>query len=164
MPYKVYSVKIFTLPDGYTISCRSERTRYGFRHLATLFKDGYQVERYKACYYNRTWESYEFQTVVHGVLGKYYYDNEPTQIALCEMLDKQSLGEIDQMFKTIGTIAKLGEIFTNNKVDSNKWKERMLKAGLSGLDFPENFDSLSEEEKEKRLNKVIEFTQGKDSK
>jgi hypothetical protein len=64
------------------------------------------------------------------------------------------------MFKTIGAIAKIGEVLTDNQADSNDWKARMLKAGLPQLDVPSDWDSLSEDEKERRLNKVIEFSQG----
>jgi len=41
--------------------------------------------------------------------------------------------------------------------NENNWKARMLKAGLSnqGLIIPEDWDTLSEDDKEARLNKVI---------
>jgi hypothetical protein len=151
---------IFTLPDGYTISCRAEKTRYGFRHLSFLFKDGFQVAKDKACYYNRTWESYEFQTVIRGVLFKYF--DEATAGKYEQALHKKASEDIQKQFGMVGAIAKLGELFCDKQEDKNKWKERMLKAGLSGLDFPDDFDSLPEEEKEKRLNKVIDFTSGKE--
>ena len=54
-------------------------------------------------------------------------------------------------------VAKLGNILTNNQKEANDWKTRMLKAGLEnkGLIMPENWNELSEDEKEKRLNNVI---------
>ena len=50
--------------------CTSERTRYGFRHLCVLIYydlnddiiDGSAHD--KCCYYNRTWESYQYRTVM----------------------------------------------------------------------------------------------------
>ena len=50
--------------------CTFEGTRYGFRHLCILFYydlndeiiDGSAHD--KCCYYNRTWESYEYRTVM----------------------------------------------------------------------------------------------------
>ena len=50
--------------------CTSEGTRYGFRHLCILIYydlkddliDGSAHD--KCCYYNRTWESYEYRTVM----------------------------------------------------------------------------------------------------
>ena len=50
--------------------CTFEGTRYGFRHLCILIysdlddetKDGSTHD--KCCYYNRTWESYPYRTVM----------------------------------------------------------------------------------------------------
>jgi len=54
-------------------------------------------------------------------------------------------------------IARLGDVFGQNKKESNDWKLRILKAGLEqrGLDIPEYWDRLSEDEKTKRLDAVI---------
>ena len=52
----------------YTIVCKSEGTRSGFRHLATLFRNDYEIARAKCTYLNRTWERYEFETVLSKVL------------------------------------------------------------------------------------------------
>lgn len=54
-------------------SCKGEKTRYGFRHLCMLdyfnshnpndnTKNGGACD--KCCYYNRTWESYQYRTVM----------------------------------------------------------------------------------------------------
>ena len=59
--------------------------------------------------------------------------------------------------KSVSIIASLGDMFCDKQKDSNDWKARMLKAGLTnkGLIMPDDWDSLSEDEKEKRLNCVI---------
>ena len=42
--------------------------------------------------------------------------------------------------------------------NGNNWKERILKAGLSdSLQMPEDWETLSEDEKEKRLNNVLSY-------
>jgi len=66
-------MKIFRLNKTYSIVCNSENTRYGFRHLASLIKDGTKIDGDKACYYNRTWESYEYQSVILGLIDKTMY-------------------------------------------------------------------------------------------
>ena len=60
-------------------------------------------------------------------------------------------------------VASLGDVLSKTKKESNAWKKRMLSAsspkdptGAPLLDFPEDFDTLPEAEKERRLNKVIE--------
>ena len=53
-------------------------------------------------------------------------------------------------------VAMFGELLCDNQKEKNDWKKRMLDAtGL--LDFPADWDDLSEEEKQKRLDKAIAF-------
>ena len=58
-------------------------------------------------------------------------------------------------FKTTAMVASLGEVFGKTKAEKNAWKKRMLKAGQPALDFPEDWDTLPESEKERRLDKAI---------
>jgi hypothetical protein len=146
-------MRVFNLPDGYVLVCRSERTRYGFRHLASL-THGYEIAHAKACYYNRTWESYQFQSVAHEVLDKAFSDEVAAEYK--KLVDEQGRGGVRDTFKAVAAVAKLGEILCERPEDKNSWKQRMLKAGLSGVSFPDDFDSLPEEEKERRLNAAIE--------
>ena len=60
------------------------------------------------------------------------------------------------VLKFASTVAKLGSLFHTEKEDQNNWKKRMLNT-VDGVSFPDNWDSLSEDEKEKRLNKAIEI-------
>ena len=71
--------------------------------------------------------------------------------------------ENDNSFKTISSVAMLGDVFGKTLAEKNAWKKRMLKAGLGnrGLDFPEDWDKLSEKEKKKRLDKTIELMKEK---
>ena len=69
-------MRMFTLSDEYAIVCKSESTRYGFRHLATLLKNGYEVAKNKCTYYNRTWEAYEFETVMLKAINSYFTGDE----------------------------------------------------------------------------------------
>lgn len=61
------------------------------------------------------------------------------------------------LLKSVAMVASLASVFCDTPKDSNDWKARMLKAGLSnrGLSMPENWDSLSEAEKAKRLDGAI---------
>lgn len=63
----------------------------------------------------------------------------------------------DSGLKSIGMVAQFGEVFCDNQKDKNDWKVRMLKAGLgNSLSIPDDWEELSEEEKQKRLDKVID--------
>jgi hypothetical protein len=62
--------RIFKVNDNIEIVCDWVNTRYGFRHDARLFVNGNETDKAKACYHNRTWERFEFETVVLLLLEK----------------------------------------------------------------------------------------------
>jgi len=57
-------MRIFNLDEVYSVVCNFESTRSGFRHIAVLHKNGYEIARAKCTYLNRTYESYEFESVL----------------------------------------------------------------------------------------------------
>jgi hypothetical protein len=155
-------MKTFKINDKYEITCTSEKTRYGFRHLANLYRTGLSgttvlVEKAKECYYNRTWESFEYETVINNLLTKAKIMPEEQIKEFLECCRKDNLEEVNKQFGFIAGIAKLGEILCNTQSEVNDWKERMIKAGLGdrGLIMPDDWHRLSEDEKERRLNGVI---------
>ena len=150
-------MKSFKINSELEIVCEFKKTRNGFKHEATLLKNGVSIDKTKTCYLNRTWESFKFESVLEKMLSRIEDLTEETKKEFLERIAKGDREESDKMFKTISGIAKLGDIFCDNKKDKNDWKTRMLKAGLEnkGLIMPEDWDTLSEEEKEKRLNNVI---------
>ncbi len=148
-------MKIFKINKTIEIVCDAENTRSGFRHLATLFIDGKETVKGKCTYQNRTWERYEFQSVLSNVVEKADLNEKDRE--LCKVFIS-NYKEHDTVMKSTAMVASLGDLFCDNKKDKNDWKKRMLKAGLGnrGLDFPEDWDKLSEDTKETRLNKVME--------
>jgi hypothetical protein len=146
----------FTLSKEYTISARSEKTRYGFRHIAVLYRNGCDVARSKCCYYNRTWESYTFQSVIHQLINAHF----PPQLAgrFKKKVDRVARGEDKARFNTIAAVASLGSLLFDKPEDKNGFKSRILST-IPGIDIPSDFSSLPEVEKEKRLNEVITILQ-----
>ena len=66
---------------GYRLSFvnNSEGTRYGFRHTCDLFIDDYRRSHISHPYYNRTWEAYQYQTVMLEAIEdimRQIYDSE----------------------------------------------------------------------------------------
>jgi len=56
--------RIFKLDEGLEIVCESKSTRNGFKHVAIIYNSGgFPIVETKICYLNRTWESFEFQSV-----------------------------------------------------------------------------------------------------
>jgi len=156
------SSKEFRIDDNNTIVCRSEKTSYGFRHLCDLYSGGALTESEKATYYNRTWESFEFETAIRKLLDKIGMSKEKKE-SIINKISGKSRSETEGMFKSIGMVASLGEVFAKTEKEKNAWKLRMIKVGLGdkGFQEPENWDTLSEKEKGERLDKVIETLKGK---
>ena len=63
-------MKIFRMNDEYSIVCETHNTSYGFKHTATLMQNGSKADDAKSCYYNRTWEAYQYQSVLLILLDK----------------------------------------------------------------------------------------------
>jgi len=149
--------KEFHICEKEKIVCNSESTRNGFRHIAEYYIEGELVGKSKVCYQNRTWESFEFQTVISCLIDELNLDRE----LITSITSGKAKSELDSNLKTVGTIASLGNLFCEDIKDKNAWKLRMIKAGVgSGLQLPSNWEELTEEEKELRLDKIIEFQKG----
>jgi len=156
-------MKVFKLGRDLEIICQSEKTRYGFRHLATLqTATGHEYYQAKCCYYNRTWECYEFESVLKKLLDvaikekllKSYY------ISRFKKFLKTRWAKPNDFIKMVARVALMGEVLAGDSQKAkNDWKARMLKAGLEnkGLIMPDNWDSLSEDTKTARLDKIISF-------
>ena len=149
-------MKIFKLNDTTEIVCERKKTRTAFKHEAVLIVNGVEKDKTKICYLNRTWERFEFEDVTRKLLGKFMEDNEINDFL--NQIEKKENERYNSEFRAIAMVAKIGEVFGETKKEKNDWKARMLRAGLEnkGLVMPEDWDSLSEDEKEKRLNGVIE--------
>jgi hypothetical protein len=151
------SMKTFELNEHMRIVCDCVNTRYGFRHDALLYEDGIFIDKAKVCYYNRTWESFEYETVISNLLHKRKSLPVGAISIFMQRCREGYVAEVNQKFNMIAGLAKMGELLSDDKKEQNDWKKRMLDAGLSGLglDMPDNWDSLSEDDKERRLNSVI---------
>lgn len=153
--------QIFNLTKKIKIECKTYETRYSWGHYAYLYIDGKYIGEKKITYYNRAWEAYTFQSILKAIVNKFSKSFTKRQLTLCKkFIDNPKQAEKDpsmQGLKTIAMIAKMGDIFGNTQKEKNDWKARMLKAGLEnkGLIMPENWESLTEAEKEKRLNGAI---------
>ena len=154
-------MKTFKITKHLQAVCDSQNTRYGFRHIANLLRDGYEIETAKCCYYNRTWECYEFESVLNGLYSKAQngltkYESQ----AFNKMIKnggKREAARFSSFSKTIAMVSKMGEVLTDSQKAANDWKKRMLTAGLEkqGLDFPADWGTLTEDEKQARLDGAI---------
>ena len=61
-------MKYFDLTKNYNVKCEWKETRNGFKHVATLFLDCKKVFKTSVNYLNRTWETYEFESILKKVV------------------------------------------------------------------------------------------------
>lgn len=73
--------------EVYTIICERKKTRNGFKHEATLLHNNTTLDSTKICYLNRTWERYEFESVINKILERNY--NEHFAKVIKENIDKE---------------------------------------------------------------------------
>jgi hypothetical protein len=156
MSSKIIGKETFNINDRMIIECEKKRTRSGVRENATVIIDGEPMAEGTYFWSNRPWYRFTYENAIRNALEKTKQFDEEQITNIMEGLHEKNLEKLDGLFKTVTMVAKLGEVLTENKKEQNDWKKRMLSAGLSGLDFPDDWDSLSEEEKEKRLNRVLE--------
>lgn len=61
--------KIIINNNEYLFTNEFASNRMGFRHITRLFKNDYEIGKYSCQYYNRTWESYDYQSVMRGCIN-----------------------------------------------------------------------------------------------
>ena len=143
----------YDLTKGYSVTCDFKKP---FTHVAVIYDNKYnRLNRASKSYLNRTWERYEYQSVIHKAIEDCPDLKQKTRAK--NKVDNQALGKVEKDLAFVGAVATLGEIFGDTDKAKNDWKKRMLKAGLGdkGLTFPEDWDTLTEEEKTKRLDGAI---------
>jgi hypothetical protein len=69
-------MKIFNLDKNFSIVCDFVGTRNGFKHTAILCRKGQEVYETKICYLNRTWECFEFESVLLKVIDERFTGKE----------------------------------------------------------------------------------------
>lgn len=149
-------MKVFKVNKEIEIICDWKKTRYGFKHEARLMVNGWERERAKVCYYNRTWESFEYESVIQDLLSKTNLVTKRQKTIFMKKERGEYKKAVDKQFGMIAAIASLGQMFTNDQKEQNDWKTRMLKAGMGeGLIMPADWNTLSEDEKQTRLDNVI---------
>lgn len=82
-------MQVFTVNDNYSIVCRASDTRNGFKHTATLLRNGQETGiSVKICYLNRTWEQYTYESVLKKVLEKAKLLDENDKDDLIKLIER----------------------------------------------------------------------------
>lgn len=89
--------------------------RSGFYHSTTLLQNGWEIGRNRAQYYNRTWESYRYQSCMKGAVSnmikkELLEDFESfKKMHGVSRLSQKTKEEIGAANKTVKTLKKLYE-------------------------------------------------------
>ena len=75
-------------------------------------------------------------------------------LTVVEGKKEQEQDKTGEHLKAVGAVSALGGIFCKTPKEKNDWKKRMLST-VNGLSFPDNFDSLPEEERTRRLDMAL---------
>ena len=108
MAYKYYGKQTFKATvngNDYVINCYGQGTRYGFRHVAFLDKGYTEVQLAKACYYNRTWERFTYETVLKKAIDN--LPKEDRQGLYDILIEHRAQAEHEQAEREIAVFEKL---------------------------------------------------------
>ena len=102
--------------DRFSFVNESKGNRSGFYHRSILLENGLQINEVKCQYYNRTWESYQFQLSMTQCIYS-AIEQKKKDILDCFKMEsgktrlKQT--EKDSLFSGSERIAQLTELLTN---------------------------------------------------
>lgn len=71
--------------EEFNFICHTENTKYGFSHICEIGKKGRDTfDKVIVKYINRTWESYNYETVLSKALEKLFKN---TELGICETIE-----------------------------------------------------------------------------
>ena len=134
MAYKLYGRQVFRATvngKDYAFTCYGQGTSYGFRHICTLGYNNTDVCRYikgdiisKACYCNRTWERFQYETVLRQGIENLNESKEVKQALHDILIDGKAQAEHEQAEKEIQAFQNL------YNQTSQEFKDRIANSGI----------------------------------
>ena len=125
MARRFYGKQTFTATVNgreYKINCYGQDTNYGFRHVAFLDRGYTEEQLAKACYYNRTWERFTYETVLSRAIEK--LPKEDREQLHDILIERKAQADHERCEKEIQAFQSLYE------KTSPEFKERMAKSDI----------------------------------
>lgn len=122
----------YILTPGVRVEVSYHKTRNGFRHEAVLWVGGVPEKMVKINYLNRTWESFEYQSVIRKAIGNSRLLTQEEREAATAWAWK---GPRDNFLPTIAAAASAMSLLFENMVDANRFKTRILRS-VPGIVMP----------------------------
>lgn len=134
MAYKLYGRQVFRAEvngNNYTFTCYGQGTSYGFRHICCLGFSDTTVARYvkddiiaRASYYNRTWESFKYETVLRQAINNLDVDEDTRAKLKAILIDKTAQDEHEKCEKEVQAFKALYD------KTSQDFKDRIAKSDI----------------------------------
>lgn len=147
MAYKLYGRQVFRATVkgiDYTFTCYGQGTSYGFRHICTLGFNNTTNCSYlkgdiiaKACYYNRTWERFTYETVLAKGINNLDIPKEVAEELHAILIDGKAQQEHEECEKQL----KAFETLWNGLTEENKEHIRNG-VGENGITSTEQADTV----------------------
>lgn len=125
MAVKQYDVRYFMAKvNGKEIAfrCYTTNTRYGFCHTAHYVGWDYEINDTKVSYYNRTWERFEYETVLKRAIEK--LPSNIRQAVYDQIIDGKAAEEEKKAEEQFEAFKKLHDGLSEEN------KERLAKSGI----------------------------------
>ena len=125
MASKQYDIQYFTAKvNGEEIEfrCYTTNTRCGFCHTAHLMGWKYDITDTKASYYNRTWERFEYESVLKRAIEK--LPNDIQQAVYDQIIDHKAAEEEQKAEEQFEAFKTLHEGLSEEN------KERLANSGI----------------------------------
>ena len=126
MAYALYGREVFRATvngEYYVFTCYGQGTSYGFRHICCLGFNDTTVARYvkddiiaKVSYYNRTYESFKYETVLRKAISNLDVTDEVKEQLRAIIIDKTAQDEHDRCEREV----KAFEALFNGLSEANK--------------------------------------------
>jgi hypothetical protein len=134
MAYALRNRQVFSATVNgreFNFTCYTQSTSYGFRHICTLGYNNTDVCRYikgdiisKATYYNRTWERFQYETVLRQGIDNLNESKEVKQALHDILIDGKAQAEHEQAEKEIQAFQNL------YNQTSQEFKDRIANSGI----------------------------------
>lgn len=115
-------MEIRKLSNGYQFVNNSRGNRSGFVHETTLLNNnGLEVGNYKIQYYNRTWECYQYQSVMQSCIHNIIEKRKENFIRLSKekynirRLTKEKREQAEAVFENMEQIKELRKMYRELK-------------------------------------------------
>lgn len=148
-------MQLFKISKSLEVQAETYETRYSWGHKAWLFRNSQEIDYKKITYSNRTWEAYEFESILESLArSKELTEKEKKQF---EKKIKNQFQKEDPAMKKLGQLAGLAKLAAIMQPErSADASLGVLAAGLGdALIIPEDWQGLPDEEKQRRMDGAL---------